>query len=55
MEFVGDVVIETEEGDILKGNRFFWNSEKEMLTSLEPVEEVRFKLLKLKKANYLKG
>ena len=38
MELIGDVVIETEEGDILKGDRFFWNPEKEMLTSLEPVE-----------------
>ncbi|GAH84357.1 unnamed protein product, partial [marine sediment metagenome] len=35
MELVGDVVIETKEGDILKGDRFFWDSEKEMLTSLE--------------------
>ena len=38
MELIGDVVIETEEGDILKGDRFFWDSEKEMLTSLESVE-----------------
>lgn len=38
MELVGDVIIETEEGDILKGDRFFWNSEKEMLTSLDSVE-----------------
>lgn len=38
MELIGDVVIETEEGDILKGDRFFWNPEKERLTSLEPVE-----------------
>lgn len=38
MELVGDVVIETKEGDILKGNRFFWDSEVETLASLEPVE-----------------
>jgi len=38
MELIGDVVIETEEGDILKGDRFFWNPEKEMLTSVDPVE-----------------
>ena len=38
MELVGDVVIETKEGDILKGNRFFWDSEGETLASLEPVE-----------------
>jgi len=38
MELVGDVVIETKEGDILKGDRFFWDPEKERLTSLEPVE-----------------
>ncbi|MCJ7473330.1 MAG: hypothetical protein MUP02_11130, partial [Actinobacteria bacterium] len=31
MELVGEVVIETKEGDILKGNRFFWNSEEETL------------------------
>ena len=40
MELVGDVVIETKEGDILKGDRFFWDSEKEMLTSLESVEVI---------------
>lgn len=38
MELIGDVVIETEEEDILKGDRFFWDPEKERLTSLEPVE-----------------
>ncbi|MGB2783142.1 MAG: LPS export ABC transporter periplasmic protein LptC [Atribacterota bacterium] len=38
MELVGEVVIETKEGDILKGNRFFWDSEGETLASLEPVE-----------------
>jgi LPS export ABC transporter protein LptC len=38
MELVGDVIIETEEGDILKGERFFWDSEEETLASLEPVE-----------------
>jgi len=38
MELVGDVIIETEEGDILKGERFYWDSEKETLASLEPVE-----------------
>ena len=38
MELVGDVVIETNEGDILKGDRFYWDSEEETLASLEPVE-----------------
>jgi len=38
MELLGDVVIETKEGDILKGDRFFWDSEEETLASLEPVE-----------------
>ena len=38
MELVGEVVIETKEGDILKGDRFFWNSEEETLASLAPVE-----------------
>ena len=38
MELVGDVVIETKEGDILKGQRFYWNSEEETIASLEPVE-----------------
>jgi len=38
MELVGDVVIETKEGDILKGDRFFWDSGEETLASLEPVE-----------------
>jgi len=38
MELVGDVVIATKEGDILKGDRFFWDSEEETLTSLEPVK-----------------
>lgn len=38
MELVGEVVIETKEGDILKGDRFYWDSEKETLASLEPVE-----------------
>ncbi len=38
MELVGEVVIETKGGDILKGNRFFWDSKEETLTSLEPVE-----------------
>jgi len=40
MELVGDVIIETKEGDILKGNRLFWDSEEETLASLEPVEMV---------------
>lgn len=40
MELVGDVVIETKEGDILKGDRFFWDSEEETLASLEPVEVI---------------
>ena len=38
IKLVGDVVIETKEGDILRGDRFFWDSEKETLSSLEPVE-----------------
>jgi LPS export ABC transporter protein LptC len=40
MELVGDVVIETKdkEGDILKGDRFYWDSGEETLASLEPVE-----------------
>jgi len=38
IKLVGDVVIETKEGDILRGDRFFWNSEEETLSSLEPVE-----------------
>jgi len=38
MELVGDVIIETKEGDILKGDRFYWDSEEETLASLEPVE-----------------
>ena len=38
MELVGEVVIETKEGDILRGDRFFWDSEEETLASLEPVE-----------------
>ncbi|HZK11124.1 MAG TPA: LPS export ABC transporter periplasmic protein LptC [Atribacterota bacterium] len=40
MELVGDVIIETKEGDILKGERFYWDSEEETLASLEPVELV---------------
>jgi LPS export ABC transporter protein LptC len=38
MELVGDVVIETREGDILKGDRFFWDSREETLNSLDSVE-----------------
>ena len=38
MELVGDVVIETREGDILKGDRFFWDSREETLSSLDSVE-----------------
>ena len=38
MELMGEVVIETKGGDILRGNRFFWDSKEETLTSLEPVE-----------------
>jgi LPS export ABC transporter protein LptC len=40
MELIGDVVIESEEGDILKGNWFFWDSKNEKLTSIEPVEVI---------------
>jgi len=38
MELVGGVIIETKEGDILKGERLYWDSEEETLASLEPVE-----------------
>lgn len=38
MELIGNVIIETEEGDILKGESFFWDSDKERLYSTEPVE-----------------
>ncbi|HER25240.1 MAG TPA: LPS export ABC transporter periplasmic protein LptC [Candidatus Atribacteria bacterium] len=38
MELVGDVIIQTEEGDILKGERFYWDSEEKTLASLEPVQ-----------------
>jgi len=40
MELIGDVIIESEEGDILKGDRFFWDSKNEKLTSIEPVEVI---------------
>jgi LPS export ABC transporter protein LptC len=40
MELIGDVVIESEEGDVLKGDRFFWDSKNEKLTSIEPVEVI---------------
>lgn len=38
MELVGDVIIETEEGDTLKGERIYWDSEEETLSSMDPVE-----------------
>jgi|GEM_PF-1586664 len=38
MELVGGVIFESREGDILKGNRFYWNSLDQILSSLEPVE-----------------
>ncbi len=38
MKLEGEVVIETKEGDILKGDRFLWDSERETLVSLAPVE-----------------
>jgi len=38
MKLEGEVVIETKEGDILKGDRFLWDSEEETLVSLAPVE-----------------
>jgi len=38
MKLLGDVVIETEEGDILKGMGFFWDSNGEKLSSTAPVE-----------------
>jgi len=38
MELVGGVIIETEDGDILKGEKFYWDSEEETLASMEPVE-----------------
>ena len=40
MELLGDVVIESEEGDILKGNWFLWDSKGEKLSSIEPVEVI---------------
>ncbi len=40
MELVGEVVIETEEGDILKGERFYWDAEEETLVNLEPAVEL---------------
>jgi hypothetical protein len=40
MELIGNVVIESEEGDIVKGDRFFWDSIHEKLTSIEPVEVI---------------
>jgi LPS export ABC transporter protein LptC len=40
MELIGNVVIESEEGDILKGDRFFWDSKNEKLSSIEPVEVI---------------
>lgn len=40
IELIGDVVIESEEGDILKGDRFFWDSKNEKLSSIEPVEVI---------------
>lgn len=40
MELIGDVIIESEEGDILKGNWFFWDSKNEKLSSIEPVEVI---------------
>ena len=40
IELIGDVVIESEEGDILKGNWFFWDSKNEKLSSIEPVEVI---------------
>jgi LPS export ABC transporter protein LptC len=40
MELIGDVVIKSEEGDILKGNWFFWDSKNEKLSSIEPVEVI---------------
>jgi LPS export ABC transporter protein LptC len=40
MELIGDVVIESEKGDILKGNWFFWDSKNEKLSSIEPVEVI---------------
>ncbi len=38
MELIGDVVIKTEEGDILKGDKFFWSPEEEKLTSMDRAE-----------------
>ena len=38
MELTGNVIIETNEGDILKGESFFWNSDEEIISSVEPVE-----------------
>ncbi len=38
MELVGGVIFESKEGDVLKGDRFYWNSLDQILLSLEPVE-----------------
>nr|HPK87768.1 LPS export ABC transporter periplasmic protein LptC [Atribacterota bacterium] len=38
MELNGDVVISKEDGDYLKGERVFWHSEEERLSSNELVE-----------------
>jgi len=38
MELIGDVVIETKEGDLLRGMGFFWDSMEETLSSTAPVE-----------------
>ena len=38
MELNGKVVIFTEDGDSLKGERVFWHSEEQRLSSNEPVE-----------------
>ena len=38
MELQGNVIIETKEGDILKGDGFFWDSNEEKISSTAPVE-----------------
>ena len=38
MEWIGNVTITSEEGDILKGEHFFWDSGEEKISSRDPVE-----------------
>jgi len=38
MELSGNVIIETKEGDTIKGDKFFWNAEEKILTSRSSVK-----------------